>query len=494
MKKTLKRLSSGTFVYGFGSILQSSLAFFLLPLYTRFLSAEEFGMLSVLSSIGSFCAEIFLMGLGASVTRYYFKYKNNEEELENFLSSVFNFLIFSNLFFTVSIFLLGEWFFKILTPDINFRPYILITIWQTALFIFFTFYLQLLRAKEEARKFIFLKISKFLISTFLIIFFIAFLKWGVLGNVYGQFFASLIFFIVIILINIKQGNFKQHFNFNYVKKALIYGLPLIPHALAGWAVSHSDRLILSGITNVTQTGIYDLGYKIAMGIALVTSAINYAWSPIFFDTADNEPDAKKIFSDIFNVYIFGLCTLSLGLTYFSRDLIHFIGTSEYYSAYKIVPFIVLGYVFQGIYFMRVAPIFYKEKTKLLSLITPISAVINISLNFVLINWLGMFGSGIAFMTSFLFNALVVHIVSQKTYHIPYSYKKIAPTFVVFLILIALSPFVNRFNLVTSFILKIFLVGIFINSAFIFKTITIKQIMRSYEILRTKISSYSVNLK
>ncbi|MGE5499449.1 MAG: lipopolysaccharide biosynthesis protein, partial [Syntrophothermus sp.] len=110
------------------------------------------------------------------------------------------------------------------------------------------------------------------------------------------------------------------------------------------------------------------------------------------------------------------------------DLIRLIIGSNYRSGLDVIPIVLLGYLFNGIYYNFTAGIFIKEKTKHLPYITGIGALVNIAVNYALIPYWGMTGAAFATLASYVIMAAVLFAVTQKFYKIDYEYIKIAGIF------------------------------------------------------------------
>ena len=75
-----------------------------------------------------------------------------------------------------------------------------------------------------------------------------------------------------------------------------------------------------------------------------------------------------------------------------KDLIVIIVPPEYYKAYKIVPPIIFSYIIFSFHYHLNIGIFIKKKTKYLAIINGSNAVLNLSLNYILISKFGIWGA------------------------------------------------------------------------------------------------------
>lgn len=451
MNKITKNLTKDSFTYGFSSVLQQGLSFLLIPLYTNYLSAGEYGIVVLTTSISLLLNIFFGMSLRGIVAKRYYDYKNDKNKLDIFLSSMFIFaLIFGFALASILSTQIGKSLFDILIPGINFEKYIVLSIWYSYFLSIIQIFQDLLRSQQKVKSFVILQFGTFLSTTALIMYFVIFRNLGALGQILGIFSSSFLTFIIIILVIIK--NHGIHFSIKFIKEGLSFGLPLVIHLLSGWAVSRIDRILIGRFEGSDQVGIYDLGYKIGMSIYLITSAINFAWTPIFYENAKNS--SREIFSKIFNAYFVIISFIVLNISFFSKEIISLISPEQYLQAYKIVPIVSISYFIQGIYYMRVTPIFYKEKTKKLAYSSLFSGVINIILNLILINRIGIYGSAFSLLISQAIQLIVVHLISQKIYKISFEKAKLSVFFVQFILLIFIFSIISFSNQYVEFCLKI----------------------------------------
>lgn len=206
---------------------------------------------------------------------------------------------------------------------------------------------------------------------------------------------------------------------------LKFGLPYIPAGLAAMMVQVIDRPILLALTNESTVGIYQANYRLGIFMMLIVSMYDYAWRPFFLTHAD-EPNAKQLFSRILTYFTLLSSIVVLLVSLYINDLVKFhiyhgrsIINPAYWSGLGIVPIILLGYLFNGIYVNLMAGIYIEKKTSHLPYITGIGAAINVVVNFLLIPRFGMFGAAWATFFAYSGMAIAIYLVSQKFYPVKY---------------------------------------------------------------------------
>src|SRR5690606_10301901 len=166
-----------------------------------------------------------------------------------------------------------------------------------------------------------------------------------------------------------------------------------------------------------------VAYQIGMVMSLVQNSFNQAWVPFFFQKLKEDTDsARRKIVQITYIYIAFLVVTTL-LIYLCIPLIYkyFINVSYVYGASLII-WVLLGFLFNGIYKMLVNFLFYDKRTKLVAVLSIGSAILNIALNYFLIKFNGITGAAQATMLTFLFFMLVILYITLKSYKMPWNLK------------------------------------------------------------------------
>ena len=463
MLEKIKELSKDTAVYGISTMVGRFLNFLLVPFYTHVFSSGDYGIISNIYATIGILNILFLYGMDASYLRYAAKVEAGDEK-DNF-STPFLLVFLTSIIFSLVILLLRYPILNVLDiPRIYVylifltAPILLIDSLNAIPFI-------KLRIERKAKKFAAFKIINILVNVFLNLFLILKLKWGIEAVLISNVIASLTSFI--LLIPTISDKLKIKINRVLIKKLLKFGLPYFPAGLASMLVQGIDRPILSHLTDLSTVGIYNACYKLGIFMMLFVNMFQYAWQPFFLQNAD-EKNAKELFSKVLTYFTLAGSVVLVFLSLFINDIVtvkvfgRSLIAASYWSGLSIVPVILLGYLFNGIYVVFTAGIYIKEKSIYVPFITGLGALINIVVNFALIPSMGMMGAAFATLASYVVIAGGFFIVTQKFYKIDYEYGKMFKIF--FLILITAGIF---YGLMYSghllFIYKIILLVVFLLS-------------------------------
>mgnify|MGYP002623245874 FL=1 len=232
---------------------------------------------------------------------------------------------------------------------------------------------------------------------------------------------------LILLLPTILKNIEFTFNRELFSELFRFSLPYIPAGISANIMQVINRPILLYLTDEKTVGIFTANYKLGIIMMLFVTVFDFAWRPFFLNHA-KEPNAKKIFAKVMTLFIAVGCFVTLTTSVFLPEIVQIFGES-YRSGYYIVPLILFAYIFNGIYVNLMPGIYFEKKTKYLPLITGGAALINVLANIALIPLMGMMGSAIATLLSYISMAAGLFFVAQKFYPIKYEYGKIFMLFI-----------------------------------------------------------------
>jgi len=369
-----------------------ALGFISVPVFTRLLTPDEYGILAIFTSIISISTILLGLNFHGAVNRYYHE---KDKKFGEFISSNILFLFFFNI---ISFYLINN-FKREISALINIDVDVFIIAIIVAIFnIPIRMFLSYLQTSKQSDKYSFLSVSKSVLILFISIVWVYLLsEQRYFGKIYGNLVVSVIIFIIAVIYFIKLG--KPKFKFKYVKYSLIFGIPLIPHALSGFILSYFDRIAINQLTGSLDTGLYSFAYNIGMIMNIVVMAMNKARLPMFYDYLKKAQYEKINNLTIkFTNYIF---LASIGLILFSKEIVLILADESYYSSLEIVPIIIFSYVFVSFYNLYASYSFYEKKTGLISIATLIAGFINIGLNYWLIPEFGYIAAAYTTLISYI---------------------------------------------------------------------------------------------
>jgi O-antigen/teichoic acid export membrane protein len=281
---------------------------------------------------------------------------------------------------------------------------------------------------------------------------------GVTGILQARLITSVIIYLALLPMLIKYMSISL--SLHKLKEMLSFGIPLIVTGLGSWILILADRYILNIFCSLSEVGLYALGYKFGMIInSLIASPLQLAWLPFIFRIKDHE-DADSIYAITLNYFALIIVFFALALSVMIKPILWLVVTPTFYDAYQVVPFIAFSYVLYGCYLITAVPFYLKEKTKFLVLLVVISAVLNLTLNYVLIPIYGMIGAAITTLISYSVLLLNTIILGRRYYPIPFKFLQLLKLFVSALVIYIGSSYINLDSVILVWVLRLMTLACF----------------------------------
>jgi O-antigen/teichoic acid export membrane protein len=409
-------------VYGLGGILAKGLGFLMLPFYTHYLSPADYGLLEILDLSMSLLGMFLNMGMTAALLRSYATAESDEEKRKT-VSTAFLFVGATGL---LTFFLGLGWVrpvsILIFGPKIP-AMYLLLSFSSFVLAYISNLPRTYLRALEASGAFVIADNLGLFLMLALNIYFIAFLKIGLLGILLSSLIVGFLQMVLLSAWTVHQVGI--HFSATYLKQMAVFGLPLIFSNLAMFALNFSDRFFLQHFRSLDVVGIYAVGYKFGYMLNyLLVQPFYVMWQArMYFVHA--QPDHPQIFSQMFVLYALLLTYAGLALSIFSPEMVHLMVGAKYSSSQGIIPLVALAYVFYGIGYYSQLGMFLTNRTHLIGVLSAASAGLNLVLNYLLILHYGMLGAAWATLLSFLAIAAGSYWLSQRVFPLPLGLGRVA---------------------------------------------------------------------
>lgn len=435
----IKKLASQTAVYGLSSIFGRFLNYLLVPLYTYYFTAAEYGVVSEFYAYAGFFSVLLLFGFETG----YFRFRDKEHTGRDVAySTALLFVVLINIGFFGLILLVNTQLSAALNYA-NHPEYVLcfslILILDAVAAIPFA----RLRAENKALRFAGIKIIEILLTVLLSLFFIIYCP-----KVYATNPESWIALIYnpaigigyIFIANLMASAFKflllapqlsgLAWGFDRVLfgRMVRYSLPMVVIGFAGIINEMLDRALLKYLlpydvqTNMKMMGIYSACYKLSILMSLFIQAFRYAAEPFFFAYADNS-DARKVYAVVLKFFVIFCVFIFLLVTLFIDFFQYFVG-DEFRAGLEVVPILLMANLCLGIYINL--SIWYKltDRTLLGALVSLSGAALTILLNLWWIPVLGYVGSAWATLACYASMAIVSYLLGQKYYPVDYPVKRI----------------------------------------------------------------------
>lgn len=398
-----KYLFKNTIIFTIGGLGTKLIAFFLVPLYTKYLSTSQFGIVDLVVTICTILVPIISFNIGEAIMRFSLD-KNADYD---------SIMRIGWLFTGISVFL-GTISIPVLSLFESLRTFgILIGLYSISLGLY-QIAICNLRGKELLMQYSIVNIiNTFLIAVLNIVFWV-YLEMGVNGYFVSYISANLLTAILAFVLGNAFSALKiGKVDVSLLKQMVRYSFFLIPTSLMWWITNSSDRLMVSTMIGVSANGIYAVSYKLPNMISSLTAIFNQAWSY----SAIREVGSKdeNAYTNVVYNRLFSLMILSTGLlTVVLKPFLWVYVDRPYYSAWKYIPYLVIGSIFmtQATFLSTAYTVHKNSKGFLIS--GAVGAITNIILNLLLIPMLGVTGASLATCVSYL-AVFVYRIIDTRKY-------------------------------------------------------------------------------
>jgi len=467
MAYSLTSVAKGATIYSIGQMFTKAAGFLLLPLYARFLTPKDFGIIGYLEVYIALMGTLMMFGFYSAQTRFYYDFQNNPATLGEFLFSVNLFLIVFLLLCCLLLTSFGAPLFGHVShnDDVSFNPYFITVIWIIFFHVLNRMTINFYVAAKAYKATTALQLFQFFLITTGVVYFVVMEKEGAIGKFKGVLIGQAVFFVIFFSNYARR--FRCHFVFKHVWNSLAYGFPVVLHLIASNLLLFIDRIILERYVPLSDLGIYTFGYQIGLVMGVLVTSINKAWAPSYFEMMNQkEIDHRYQVRKTFAVWLTGIGVACLVCSLWSKEILMLLMPEKFYPSARIVPIIVLSYVFEGVYYFAVIPFFYYKKTLYLPIFTGTVALLNIGLNLILIPSFGIYGAAYATLISHVVLSVCVYLLSRRFFNPQYEITKS-----LFLFLLLSMGLWQGFQQVTiaAELMKLALVGAFcVSSIMLFK--------------------------
>jgi O-antigen/teichoic acid export membrane protein len=456
---SIKKLASQTVWYGASSIFARFLYYLLTPYLTlKFKGTVEYGKMSLIYALIPFLNTLILFAFETA----YFRFIQRNEYKED----VYNTLTTSLLISTGCIVGLTIFFHVSIAHFIGLTDhpeYITLSAIIIGLDAISALPFAKLRNENRPKKFAAIRICGILINILVIYFFLTVCPRIIRNN--PNSVLRLVFSVgfgvgYVLIANIAQSLFQLlalwkelatvRLKINAVlwKEVWIYALPLTIAGFAGMINETFDRVMLQrwsplkGDAATFEVGVYSACYKLSILITLFVQAFRMGAEPFFFKQS-TEPNAPKVYARVMKFFVITICGMFLIVSLYLDVWKYFIRDEKMWQGLKVVPILLLANMFLGIYINL--SIWYRlsRKTTAGAYITLIGAAITISINFIFIPYFSYMACAWATFLCYGSMMVISYVQGQKSYPVPYAWKKLISYMVIVVILYFIHQAITR---------------------------------------------------
>lgn len=414
-------------IYMVPVIVGNLLPLLTLPIFTRILTKEDYGVWALAQVYAIFVNGIANFGLTLGYERNFFECKDIKKKAGLLYSTI--------LFVSVAFIVFGlfTYLFKMRISQwiIGSPDHADILFWSyctTGLVGLKTYYLTYFKNTENARAFAWYTIDENLLGVVFSLFLVAYIRIGVIGLVWGQLLAS---FLVFFILSLKFIKFLPvSFDPDALKDSLRLSWPLTPRIFLGIIGNQFDKYMIGLLNTVGGVGVYNIGQKVANVVFTFMTAIQNVYFPqVYKRMFEMGEEGKESIGRYLTPFLYISISFGLLIALFSEEIIFILTPKPYHGAIDIV--IIFSMLFGSYFFGKTPQLTFTKKTYITSGLTLVSIGLNILINIPFIIRWGAIGAAWGTLLAGLISGAISFVVCQRYYSIKWEYGKIISIMLVF---------------------------------------------------------------
>ena len=384
------KLLKDTFIFAIGGIGSKMILFFLVPLYTNYLSTEEYGIADLIFTVSQFIIPFASLVIWGAVVR--FALSKSEKKEDVLLCS----LIVWGIGAIVTVFA---------TPLIGLYEPIAKWKWHLCIYVIINIFMSIefnyIKAKEQNKLYATISIVQTLVMALSNVLFIVIIPLGIDGYVFANIIGNLIAALGIFIFGRLYRDIRNaKFSSELLKRMLIYSAPLILNDISWWAIHSANKIIVELILGASVLGIYTVATKIPSLINVLISVFQQSWGISSIKEIESSNDSK-FYSNIFNIFSFIAFSMSIGLILIIKPLMTVYVGESFIEAWKYIPLLLVSATFSAIssYFVSLYSALKKSVNNMAT--TLIGAIANVVVSAILANYIGLWGAILGTFVAYL---------------------------------------------------------------------------------------------
>ena len=444
----IKTFGKSAAIYSLGTIAARISVFVLIPIYTHYLSMDEFGLLSILLLAIQLLSTFIDFGLLKSIMRFEPEYRENKKDGELLGSA-----LVLNITSGIIVILIAVIVLPLLLQNLNGidNPYLILVLTTMAAFsqsINLNF-ISYFRAQNNVKWFTLLSVLTALLTVFFGFFLIVYLKQNLKGALIAYILSYSIVFTITIIKLVARTRFS--FSKKTFKALAKYGFPLMFARSGDLMVSLVAVYLLGVFVSLSEVAIYNLAFKIAtvMNLVLVLP-FQLALEPFVFNSIGDDKLRNNL-SKIGTYLVFVFFIISFLLIFISPLLLKFIAPPEYAKAFYIMIYLLPIFLFQSFSYFGEALLHINKKSNITGLVAVVMTLMSLILNYFLIPLIGIMGIILTINFNYFLSALILFHFGKKEYFVKLELNRFFIISILFIIIIYLLVWLQQISTIMYYI-------------------------------------------
>jgi O-antigen/teichoic acid export membrane protein len=404
-------------VYGMGGALSQLVNFLLLPLYTRFLTPEDYGVMTMLAIVNVVYQPLAQAGMRAAVFRFFALSKTPEERRAVLTTGAVSIAATSGALMLLGV--VGASFLARAVGNEASVGLIRLTLVSSMFSTLAEVPYAALRASRRVTMAAGFNVAGLLTAICASIFFVVGLDLGVLGVVLGTLVGESLTALALYAVTFKS--FGWMFDAALWKSMLRWGTPYVPHHLQAAGVDFFGVYMVGMMLGAGEQGLYRIAVMLATPLAFAVNTIQKAWVAYKFHIYATDEEPKRVFRSIVTYYFAAISYLWVGIAIWSPELLRIMTAPAFHGAGPLIALVALVNVARGMYFMLGTGLEFSENTKGVPLISFVGLVTTVVAAFVCVEAMGAQGAAVATTLGWVAMAIMFYYLSYIRFPIRYDW-------------------------------------------------------------------------
>jgi len=436
----LRRLATTGAAYTAASVLSKLIAVALLPLYTRYLTPEDYGAAEVMFASVVSASIVIRFGLIEAVLRFY--YKEGEDParvISTSFAAIFWLATAGALIALPFAKPISEALLDPSEPELaRIAPELArIAIGGLWVATLHEYLLTLFRLDERARAFFAVTIGNVLAAIALTVVLVVGRDEGARGLLLGSYLSGAVFVLGLIAVHWRRLSLR--FDAALLRRMTRFGLPTMPAELSLYLLNFVDRIVIVRTVGLAEAGLYSLAVKFAQAVNVLVRGFQLAWPPLAYSIRD-DGEARRAYAAIVTWFVAGCAFVVTGMWLFSRWIVRGLAAPEFFASYEAIGLIATGVTLYALYMVLVVILGRTGRTEFNFPATIGALAANLALNLALVPSLGIVGAGLALVASYLVVVALMYGFTQRLFPVPYEWTRLARVLLVSAALVLLGEF------------------------------------------------------
>jgi O-antigen/teichoic acid export membrane protein len=402
-----KDLARNTAILTVGKVCTQCISFFLLPLYTAILSAEDYGTFDLFVTYATLLLPLINWQLDQGLFRFMLDYRGNKDEQKKLFSTLLLSSTVQNIIYVV-LFICIEPFLKIE------NAYFLLL--YVVLQVYNALFLQFVRGLGYSIKYTIASFISASATTVLNVIALVFLRMGLQGLFVSTLTAQLLTLVYLVISSRSWEYFSlKNARIGTFKRVGTYSIPLIPNNLAWWVVNASDRTIISHFLGTAANGIYSVANKFPNVFINFYNILNLSWTETV-SLHYNDEDRDEFLTDTMTSLVKLFVAACLGIVACMPFVFPIMVNAKYSAAYNQILILMYAMLFRVLVGLYSCVYVAQKNAKKIAYTSISAAIINITVDLLLINKIQVFAASLSTLIAFLSMFIVRYIDVNKDVH------------------------------------------------------------------------------